>query len=273
MAALFAVAVLGVLVVLVALRAMALRRRRAVSRRLDMLREREGGGTAGAGPGGGLLGGAARGVLRPWMALGEALRSAHAPSPAAFGVVGASGLFGMGYAGWIADQSGALWGLVGGTALAALTWLIGGSVLEGAARRRRTRISRALSDWVDTVTCYLHAGMPFESAVGMAIRARIATGKDLKDEWFRYLQDTRLGTSRNEALVSLARRCDSEDLHRVIGAVMAASDDREGLARNLHACALDLQASSRSRQRSRLGWRALAVLGTGVGMAIAIGLF
>jgi tight adherence protein C len=189
----------------------------------------------------------------------------------AVGIVVCAGVFGVTYAGWIADRSGPLWGVVGGTALASLAWLLGGSLLEGAARRRRERISRALPDWVDTVSCYLWAGMPFESAVGMATRARIRAGKELKDEWFRYLQDTRLGSNRSEALVSLARRCDSEEMHRVIGAVMAAPDDRDGLARSLHACALELQGNALALKRSRDGWRVLAILATGIGMVIAIG--
>lgn len=269
MAAFVAVALLGTLVFLVMLRAMALRRRRAVSVRLDMLRDLDG-GTLGMPAGRG-----AAGMLGGWPGVWQQVAAlmrggAHAPAPAAVAVVVASGLGGIAYAGWIADRSGPLWALVGGTALAALAWLLGGSAIEGAARRRRKRIARALPDWVDTVTCYLHVGMPFESAVGMAIRARLAAGKELKDEWFRYLQDTRLGTGRNEALVALARRCDSEELHRVIGAVMAA-EDRDGLAHSLHACALDLQLAQQSRQRARWVWRALAVAGTGLGMALAIG--
>lgn len=261
MAMIVGLSLLGTLVLLMMLRAGALRKKRAVARRLDMLGQVDGWDVSSGWSG-------ASGWLFDAM---KALGSSKAPSPVMAGIVLASGLFGVTYAGWIADRSGALWGLVGGTALASLAWLVGGSVLERAARRRRDRISRALPDWVDTVACYLLVGMPFESAVGMAIRARMRAGRELKDEWFRFLQDTRLGSSRNEALVSLARRCDSEEMHRVIGAVMAAADDREALARNLHACALELQAGALVQKRSRDGWRLLAVLATGIGMVVAIG--
>jgi Flp pilus assembly protein TadB len=263
MAFLFGLAILGTLVALMLLRVGALKKKRAVARRLDMLSEVDG-WTVDSGWSGASL----------WLLdLVRSLGTAKGPRPLAVGIVLVAGVFGVVYAGWIADRSGALWGMVGGTALAALAWMLGGSLLEGAARRRRDRISRALPDWVDTVACYLLVGMPFESAVGMAIRARIRSGKELKDEWFRYLQDTRLGSGRNEALVSLARRCDSEEMHRVIGAVMAAPDEREGLARSLQTCALELQANALVQKRSRDGWRLLAIAATGIGMALAIGVF
>ena len=261
MAVIVGVGLLGTLLLLMMLRAGALRKKRAVARRLDMLSEVESWDVSGGWSG-------ASGWLFDAM---KALGTSRGPSPVMAGIVLASGLFGVTYAGWIADRSGALWGLVGGTALASLAWLVGGSVLDRAARRKRDRISRALPDWVDTVACYLLVGMPFESAVGMAIRAKIRWGRELKDEWFRFLQDTRLGSTRNEALVALARRCDSEEMHRVIGAVMAAADDREALARNLHSCALELQAGALVQKRSRDGWRLLAVLATGIGMILAIG--
>ncbi|MNR89065.1 hypothetical protein D3C72_200190 [compost metagenome] len=262
MAMIFGVGLLGTLVLLMMLRAGALRKKRAVARRLDMLSEVDGWEV----PSG--WSGASLWLFDAMKALG----TSKGPRPMTVGIVLLSGLFGVTYAGWIADRSGALWGMVGGTALASLAWLVGGSVLERAARRRRDRISRALPDWVDTVACYLSVGMPFESAVGMAIRAKLRAGRELKDEWFRFLQDTRLGTGRNEALVALARRCDSEEMHRVIGAVMAAADDREALARNLHACALEIQATALVQKRSRDGWRLLAVLATGLAMALAIGI-
>ena len=266
MAVILGVGVLASLLVLMTLRVGALRKKRAVSRRLDMLSEVEGWEVSSGWAGG--WSGASVWLLDALKAFG----TAKGPSPVAVGIVLAAGLMGVTYAGWIADRSGGLWGVVGGTALASLAWLFGGSVLEGAARRRRDRISRALPDWVATVATYLWVGMPFESAVGMAIRAKIRSGKELKDEWFRFLQDTRLGSNRNEALVSLARRCNSEEVHRVIGAVMAASDDREALARNLHTCALELQAAALVQKRSRDGWRLLAVLAIALGMALAIGL-
>ena len=262
MAVLIGLGVLATLLVLMTLRVGALRKKQAVARRLNMLSEVESWEVSGGWSGASVW---LQDVLKSF-------GSAKAPSPVAAAFVLAAGVMGVTYAGWIADRSGALWGVVGGTALASLAWLVGGSVLEGAARRRRDRISRALPDWVAAVATYLWVGMPFESAVGMAIRAQIRHGKELKDEWFRFLQDTRLGSSRNEALVSLARRCDSEEVHRVIGAVMAASDDREALARNVHACALELQAAALVHQRSRNGWRLLAVLAIALGMAFAIGL-
>lgn len=262
MAVILGVGVLGTLLLLMMLRMGALRKRRAVARRLDMLGEVEGWDVSGGWSGASLW------LLDALKALGNA----KGLNPVSVLMVLLAGLFGVAYAGWIANRSGALWGLVGGTALASLAWLVGGSIVERAARRRRDRISRALPDWVDTVACYLLVGMPFESAVGMAIRAKIRAGRELKDEWFRFLQDTRLGSNRNEALVALARRCGSEDMHRVIGAVMAAADDRDALARNLHACALDLQAAALLQKRTRDGWRLLAVIAIGIAMIVAIGI-
>ncbi len=261
MVVLFGLLVLGTLILLVMLRALSLRRKRAVSRRLSMLGEVDGFEVA-------------SGWTGASMRLGEVFRSfggEQAPKPFAMAIVGLASLLGIAYAGWLADRSGSLWGLVGGTALAALAWMFGGNLLEGASRYRRDRLAATLPDWVDTIACYLHVGMPFESAVGMTLRSRHIAGKELKEEWFRYLQDTRLGISRNEALVSLARRCDSEEMHRLIGSVMASPDDRENLAANLHAVALDFQALALRRKRARDSWRMLALFGTGIGMAIAIG--
>lgn len=254
------IGVLALLVTVGVLRLGALKKKRAIARRLNMLGDVESWEVAG-----GWSGSALR--------FGEVLKGlglAKGPSPAAVAIVAAASLAGMGYAAYIANRSGPLWGLVGGMALASLAWILGAGLLDGAARRR-VRIARALPDWLDTVACYLQVGMPFESAVGMAIRARTSLGKDLKDEWFRYLQDTRLGIARNEALLALARRCDCEEMHRVIGAVLAASDDRASLAESMHACALDMQASVLARKRAQEGWRLLAVALMGLGMLLAIG--
>lgn len=260
------IGVLATLVVLMALRLGALRKKRTVARRLDMLSEVDGWEVAGGWSGGWSgASGWLQGILK-------AFETGKGPSASSVAGVAIAGALGIAYAGWIANRSGALWGIVGGTALASLAWLIGGSLLDGAERRRRDRMARALPDWVTALSTYLWAGMPFESAVGMAIRVRIRGGKDLKDEWFRFLQDTRLGASRNEALVALARRCDAEEVHRVIGAVMAAADDREALSRNVHACALELQAAALAQKRSRRGWRLVAVSAIALGMALTIAL-
>lgn len=260
MAVLLGFGVLGTLIVLVALRAGALRRRRAVARRLDMLQELDGGWE---------FSGAWTGATSALLDGFRALWGQRGPGPLAVVVVLGACALGVAYAGWITPRSGAVWGLVGGTALAALGWLVGEGALEGAVRRKRARLDRALTDWVAVVASYLAVGMPFESAVGMAIRVPHLAGKELKDEWFRYLQDTRLGMNRNEALVALARRCDSEGMRRVIGAVMAAPDEREGLAASMQACALEMQASALASRRVLDRWRGMAMGLTAIGMAIA----
>ncbi|MNY00841.1 Bacterial type II secretion system protein F domain protein [compost metagenome] len=183
---------------------------------------------------------------------------------------------GIGYGWWLMDRSGTTWGVVGGGSLALLGWYLLGGYLEGRIQRRKEAIAWSVPALLDRIVCLVEVGVGFESALGSVVREKGKGDRTLKNELFRYLQETRLGHTRQEALVALAQRCDVPELHRMVGAVLASRDDAAALRAQLRECALALQGEWLKKKRERAKRAITLMLGIivtcfGPLMAIALG--
>ena len=98
-------------------------------------------------------------------------------------------------------------------------------------RARRRELQSALPDAMDLLTVTVEAGLGFEAAV-----ARVAEKYDnpLAVEFARFLQETRLGRPRLEALDDLGRRCGVEDLHNFTQAVIQSEQMGSSIVKILH---------------------------------------
>lgn len=161
-----------------------------------------------------------------------------------------------------ARAGGALAGLLAGT-LAAVVALplvvlvpvaaLGGRVLPDRvvatmARRRRQRIVWALPDLLDLMVICVEAGMALDPALGLAADR---LGGPLGDEVRATLADQALGTPRRAAYRGLAQRTGSDDVGRLVAALLQAEELGTPLATALAGQAEALRASRRQGARDR----------------------
>jgi tight adherence protein C len=121
-------------------------------------------------------------------------------------------------------------------------------LLRVRADRRAEEITLVLPDVLDQLTISVEAGLGFEAAL-----ARIAQTDDhaLAQELGRMLQDIQLGTSRVDALQSLADRSQVEDLRAVVLTLRQAESLGVPLARTLRTLAAEMREKRRFRAEER----------------------
>lgn len=112
---------------------------------------------------------------------------------------------------------------------------------------RQLAIQRALPDTMDLITASVEAGLTMDAAisriVGNPSKAQIA----LADELSRYLQEIRLGKSRQEALGDLGRRCGVNDLQSLVAALLQADALGVGIGTVLRAQSTHMRTKRKQR--------------------------
>lgn len=121
-------------------------------------------------------------------------------------------------------------------------------VLRAAARRRRAGIVDALPDLLDLMGICVESGMALDPALALAA-GRL--GGPLGDEVRATLGDQALGTPRRGAYRALASRTGSEDVGRLVGALLQAEELGTPLATALAGQADSLRAARRQAARDR----------------------
>lgn len=121
-------------------------------------------------------------------------------------------------------------------------------VVAARAVRRRLAIIRALPDLLDLMVICVEAGMALDPALRMAA-ARL--GGPLGDEIGATLDMQALGTPRRDAYRALADRVGSDDVARLVAALMQAEELGTPLAHALAGQAESLRAARRQMARDR----------------------
>ena len=118
------------------------------------------------------------------------------------------------------------------------------SQLNGAAKKRKKAVTRALPDLLDMLASTVQAGLAFNAALAYAVPG---VPGPLGDELRAVLSEIRVGRGRADALKAMAERIDQEDLKTTVRAIVQS----ERLGSNLSKVLEDLGTESRQRRLLR----------------------
>lgn len=120
--------------------------------------------------------------------------------------------------------------------------------LKRKATARSAQITRELPDVLDQVTISVGAGLGLDAAL---TRVASRTAGVLGQELTRTMQDIRLGVDRPTAFTNLAKRCDSEDVEQLVGAILQGLETGMPLTPILAARAHELRRKRRAAAEER----------------------
>ncbi|MDH5420171.1 MAG: type II secretion system F family protein [Acidimicrobiia bacterium] len=139
------------------------------------------------------------------------------------------------------------------TFLAAVMFLILGAfgpiaVIQRRADERKTAMQRALPDVLDLLVISVEAGLGFDSALARVVET---VPGPLAEEFFRMLQETRVGVSRRDAMRHLMDRTDLDELRSFLLAMMQAEAFGVTISRVLRVQADEMRVKRRQRAQER----------------------
>jgi tight adherence protein C len=115
-------------------------------------------------------------------------------------------------------------------------------MVDRAASERRNEMARKLPDILDLLVISVEAGLGFEQALD---RTASSVPGPLSDEFRRFLQETRLGASRAEALRAIDERTDVPELRSFIMALLQADTFGVSISKILRAQAEEMRIRRR----------------------------
>ena len=139
------------------------------------------------------------------------------------------------------------------TFLAAIMFLILGiagplAVIQRKADERKLAMQRALPDVLDLLVISVEAGLGFDSALARVVET---VPGPLAQEFFRMLQETRVGVSRRDAMRHLMDRTDLDELRSFLLAMMQAEAFGVTISRVLRVQADEMRVKRRQRAQER----------------------
>lgn len=113
---------------------------------------------------------------------------------------------------------------------------------------RRKTMQKALPDVLDMLVISVEAGLGFDSALARVIQT---VPGPLSEEFFRMLQETRVGVARREAMRHLSERTDLDELRSFLLAMMQAEAFGVSIARVLRVQADEMRVKRRQRAQEK----------------------
>ena len=113
---------------------------------------------------------------------------------------------------------------------------------------RRQTMLRALPDVLDLIVISVEAGLGFDSALSRVVST---VPGPLSEEFFRMLQETRVGVSRRDAMRHLMDRTDLDELRSFILAMIQAEAFGVTIARVLRVQADEMRVKRRQRAQEK----------------------
>jgi tight adherence protein C len=156
-------------------------------------------------------------------------RPAHLQGYMALQLVGAVGFALVGAL--FGARQALAWAALGAGLGAMAPWL----VLRHVARRRKAALDAVLPDTLDLLTACVEAGLGLDAAIVQVATRRNTTSRAMNEELTRYLQETRMGVPRAEALRALAARSGIDELRQVVTALIQGDTLGVGVAQILRA--------------------------------------
>ncbi len=120
------------------------------------------------------------------------------------------------------------------------------SWIRDAALRREGKILRELPNALEIVSLCVEAGLSLEQ--GLVHYLENAAAQPLTDEFSKVLEQTRMGSSRKEALQAMSRRVNLTDVSLLVTSVVHAEKFGTGISKTLR----QLSSSLRDKQAQRI---------------------
>jgi len=120
--------------------------------------------------------------------------------------------------------------------------------LSRKVQERRGLMQRALPDVLDLLVISVEAGLGFDSALARVVAT---VPGPLTEEFFRMLQETRVGVSRRDAMRHLTERTDLDELRSFLLAMMQAEAFGVAIARVLRVQADEMRVKRRQRAQEK----------------------
>lgn len=120
--------------------------------------------------------------------------------------------------------------------------------LQRKVDERRQAMLRALPDVLDLLVISVEAGLGFDSALARVVGT---VPGPLSEEFFRMLQETRVGVSRRDAMRHLMERTDLDELRSFLLAMIQAEAFGVTIARVLRVQADEMRVRRRQRAQEK----------------------
>lgn len=120
--------------------------------------------------------------------------------------------------------------------------------LERKVDERRQAMLRALPDILDLLVISVEAGLGFDSALARVVAT---VPGPLSEEFYRMLQETRVGVSRRDAMRHLSERTDLDELRSFLLAMIQAEAFGVTIARVLRVQADEMRVKRRQRAQEK----------------------
>lgn len=120
--------------------------------------------------------------------------------------------------------------------------------LQRKVDERRQAMLRALPDILDLLVISVEAGLGFDSALARVVAT---VPGPLSEEFFRMLQETRVGVSRRDAMRHLMERTDLDELRSFLLAMIQAEAFGVTIARVLRVQADEMRVRRRQRAQEK----------------------
>ncbi len=120
--------------------------------------------------------------------------------------------------------------------------------LSRRIEERQGAMLRALPDTLDLLVISVEAGLGFDSALARVVAT---VPGPLSEEFFRMLQETRVGVSRRDAMRHLMDRTDLEELRSFLLAMLQAEAFGVAIARVLRVQADEMRVKRRQRAQEK----------------------
>ncbi len=120
--------------------------------------------------------------------------------------------------------------------------------LQRKIEERKNDMLKALPDVLDLLVISVEAGLGFESALSRVVAT---VPGPLSEEFFRMLQETRVGVSRRDAMRHLMERTDLDELRSFLLAMIQAEAFGVTIARVLRVQADEMRVKRRQRAQEK----------------------
>ncbi len=131
--------------------------------------------------------------------------------------------------------------------------------LANQADERKIKIYKDIPYKLDLLSMAVEAGLDFLSAVKRMVE-KDSTKSPLVEEFFQFLQEVRMGKTKQEALLDMAKRADVEALNSIITAIIQAEKMGTPVAQVLRIQAESLRISRSQKAEKAAGEASVKIM-------------